>query len=371
MKQSEAIRIPALLATRQPRPTWEEVTVENTRMLVIIGDEVDTVIRYRRSGGVDMPQLASYPEVAESGANADERLAKQRASGRVNSTGEGVDWPRNWKLASAKAAGKIWYAGSNASPKSEASPVGPVASITIRVPSSGLDPSAAAEKACRRLADVAKGLAQREQTKLKLEELRRCSIDLEKPDFVWRSLVESFSSMGNSRGYEGLFGDPESYERIAFDALSRLSPARRLETLSQTLHAATVRMPDMKAEWLDIDFKKIEAMGGLAEAKSQLLSQAGRDAKIEFLKRFKGIGDKYARNIFMNVYHPEFRQSIAIDSRIQSVAIQLGLNELKKKKYEEQEQFFLEVAEAAGVDGWDLDRIIYHFQDKVLAGLLA
>ena len=112
MKQSEAVRIPALLAARQPRPLWEEANVEGIRMLVILGDEVDTVIRYNRNGSVDMPQLASYQEVAESAAHADERLAKQRASGRVNTTGEGVHWPGNWKLAAAKAAGRIWYAGS-------------------------------------------------------------------------------------------------------------------------------------------------------------------------------------------------------------------------------------------------------------------
>jgi len=112
MKQSEAVRIPALLAARHPRPVWEEANVEGVRMLVILGDEVDAVIRYNRYGSVDMPQLASYQEVAESAAHADERLARQRASGRVNTTGEGVHWPRNWKLAAAKAAGRIWYAGS-------------------------------------------------------------------------------------------------------------------------------------------------------------------------------------------------------------------------------------------------------------------
>jgi hypothetical protein len=112
MKQSEAIRISALVAARQPRPVVEEASIEGIRMMVILGNEVDTVIRYNRNGAADMPQLASYPEVAESAAHADERLAKQRASGRVNTTGEGTDdWPRNWKLAAAKATGRIWYSG--------------------------------------------------------------------------------------------------------------------------------------------------------------------------------------------------------------------------------------------------------------------
>ena len=86
MKQSEAVRIPMLLAARLPRPVVEEAVIEGIRMTVIIGDEVDTVIRYTRGGGADMPQLSTYPEVAESAANADERVAKQRASGRMNTT---------------------------------------------------------------------------------------------------------------------------------------------------------------------------------------------------------------------------------------------------------------------------------------------
>src|SRR5271169_3266304 len=119
MKQSEAVLIPPLLAARVPRPVVEEATIEGVRMLVMIGNEVDTVIRYSRSGSADMPQLSSYPDKAEAAAHADERLARQRASGRRNTTGEGVDWPRNWKLAAAKAAGKIWYEGSKPERRAE------------------------------------------------------------------------------------------------------------------------------------------------------------------------------------------------------------------------------------------------------------
>jgi hypothetical protein len=109
VKQTEALRIPALLAARKPRLTVEEATIEGIRMLVILGNEFDSVIRYTRGGGADMPQLSSYPEVAESAAYVDERLARQRSSGRMNKTGEGVNWPRNWKLSEAKTAGKVWY----------------------------------------------------------------------------------------------------------------------------------------------------------------------------------------------------------------------------------------------------------------------
>lgn len=370
MKQSEAARIPALLSARQPRPMVEEATIEGIRMLVILGAEVDTVIQYLRGGGVVMPQLSSYKEIAEEAARADKLLAKQRASGRRNTTGEGVHWPRDWKLAEAEAAGKIWYA----TPRADIAPKPSLAfvqggALADRRTAPALDSVSKRNEARQRLADATKVLAQLDSVKRKLEELKGDARYLERPDFVWVSLVESLSSMGNSRGYDGLFGDPENYKRITFEALSLLSPEDRLRLLTETLSAATVRMPHRKAEWLATDFEEIQTMGGPAKAKAALLSESGRDAKIAFLKRFAGIGDKYSRNIFMNVYHPEFRHCIAVDSRIDSVLEELGLNELKS--YRKREQFLLEVAETAGVDGWDLDKMLYHFKYEVLARLSA
>lgn len=93
MKASEAVRIPELLAARRPPVTYEEATIEGVRMLVIIGNEVDTVIRFSRGGSADLPQVSTYPDVAESAVCADQKLLRQRASGRRNTTGEGNDWP--------------------------------------------------------------------------------------------------------------------------------------------------------------------------------------------------------------------------------------------------------------------------------------
>jgi hypothetical protein len=58
MKQSEAVLIPALLAARVPRPVVEEANIEGVRMLVIIGNEVDTVIRYNRGVALTLTVVA-------------------------------------------------------------------------------------------------------------------------------------------------------------------------------------------------------------------------------------------------------------------------------------------------------------------------
>lgn len=97
--------------------------------------------------------------------------------------------------------------------------------------------------------------------------------------------------------------------------------------------------------------------------KADLCACAGRDAKIEFLKTFTGMGDKYARNILMDAYHREFRDSIAYDERLKKIAKAL---ELDFNTYGDAEQFFLDAARKAGLNGWELDRLLYHATDQVL-----
>jgi len=200
----------------------------------------------------------------------------------------------------------------------------------------------------------------------KLEQLKGDARYLDEPDFVWRSLVESASSWGSSRGYHGLFDNADNYKKVTFVALSGLSPGDRLSVLAKTLRAAKVRMPDKKAAYLSENFRIIEEMGGLAAAKSKLLSQQTRESKMAFLQRFRGIGPKYARNIFMNVHHPDFRQSIAVDARIKTISEELRLT---FNTYADAERFYLGVAHEAGLSGWELDRVLYKFKAEVLVGL--
>jgi hypothetical protein len=60
----------------------------------------------------------------------------------------------------------------------------------------------------------------------------------------------------------------------------------------------------------------------------------------------------------MDVYHPDFRDSIAIDARIKSLSASLGLH---FASYADHEQFYLGVAREAGLNGWELDRLIFNY----------
>ncbi len=200
----------------------------------------------------------------------------------------------------------------------------------------------------------------------KLTALKAESKMLERPDFIWYFLLQSFSTMGNSRGWYGLMNTPSNYNRVTFDALANFSPAGRLQLIETVLRDAKVRMPRQKAEWLNYNYERILQMGGLEEVRRHALSQLGTEAKVAFLKRFRGIGDKYARNIWMDVYHPDFHNTIAVDERIKRITEALGYS---FQSYSEHERFYQELAREAGLQGWELDRLLYNYKDDVLKAI--
>jgi hypothetical protein len=170
----------------------------------------------------------------------------------------------------------------------------------------------------------------------------------DRPDFVWHSLLQSFATMGNARGWDGLVGNKANYNLITFEALSGLDRVERLERLDKVLRASKVRMPGKKAVWLDLNYEMIVEMGGPEVARRQALAQNGREGKVAFMQRFHGIGDKYARNIWMDVYHPDFRNAIAVDERIKRMTEALRYS---FENYAEHERFYQEIAREANLEG--------------------
>jgi len=187
---------------------------------------------------------------------------------------------------------------------------------------------------------------------------------LEKDDFLWHHLLQSFATMGSSSGWDGLIGNTENYVKITYNALDALNPKARETQVREVCLKAKIRWPNKKAEHILDCHTRVKGMGGPLATKNILLNMPGRDAKIAFLKSFPGIGKKYARNIMMDAYHDDFRNSIAVDARIKKVSEAYGL---KFSSYEEHEAFYLSVAAAAGLTGWELDRLLYNFQDQFLA----
>ncbi len=211
-----------------------------------------------------------------------------------------------------------------------------------------------------RLVTVVRTLAVEKRAELERLKLERSGLD--RPDFVWHYLLQSFSTMGRASGWHGLIGNKNNYRLVTYDVLSALTPEDRITQVRRVCHEARIRMPDKKAEYILQCFDYVKQLGGVESAKAKLLAQRGREAKIRFLKTFPGVGPKYARNIMMDVYHEDFRDSIALDIRIKAISDLLGIS---FSSYTEHESFYLTVAKDAGINGWELDRLLFNYNKEV------
>jgi hypothetical protein len=200
------------------------------------------------------------------------------------------------------------------------------------------------------------------EKRAELERHKEGHNDLARPDFIWHYLLQSFSTMGGVSGSKGLIGNQDNYRRVTYTALAALTPEARAAQVRQVCRAAGIRWPNKKAKFILGCFDYVTRLGGLETTKAKLLSLPGREAKVAFLKSFPGIDEKYARNIMMDVYHEDFRDSVALDSRIKGISEGLGLS---FTSYLEEEAFYLEVAKLAGLNGWELDRLLFNFLSEV------
>jgi len=217
------------------------------------------------------------------------------------------------------------------------------------------------DKQLKSLASVARVLCDKYKEELKCKKEKGFALK-ERPDFLWYELLASYSSWGGLRG--DLIKDQKKYQQVTYEELKKLgNKEARANRLQQIMQEAKVHWYNRKAQMLAQCFEKIEAMGGLIAANEALLSKKSSEEMMKFLDDFPGIGLKYARNIMMDSYHPYFHNHIAIDARIKSVSKQLGLD---FPNYCEHEKFYLSAAKEAGIEGWELDRLIWGHQDEFL-----
>ncbi len=199
-----------------------------------------------------------------------------------------------------------------------------------------------------------------------LAQSKRNNKEIKRTDFIWHALLCSVSTLGNERGYEGLIRNQTNYERVKFETLSKIQKSKRLAHTDRVLRDSKVRMPAQKARWLFENHEIISGMGGVEKVSVLALEQKGREAKIRFLKTFVGIGDKYARAIWMDVFHKDFRDSMAIDLRIIQITNALGY---EFKSYEEHEKFYQTIARECELLTWEVDRLLYNYKDYFLLGI--
>jgi hypothetical protein len=184
-----------------------------------------------------------------------------------------------------------------------------------------------------------------------------------KPDLLWVLLLQSAATRGNSHGWEGLFANADRLESVMYPALRKIGSEAREEQLHTAFADAGLRMPNKKAAEMAANFERIEIMGGVETATVNMLALPTREAKFQFMTRFKGIADKYGRNVWMDIYDPHFRDSIAVDDRLKNMAESMGF---RSTNYRTADDFYGDIAQEAGLEPWVVDRLLYHFKDEFL-----
>ena len=191
-----------------------------------------------------------------------------------------------------------------------------------------------------------------------LRQLKADRAELAKrPDLLWYLLLQSAATQGNSRGWAGLCGNPANLKSVDFAVLAPLSAREREERILAALRKAKVRRQTLKAPELAANVERIVRLGGVEKATKHMLSLPGRDEKFLFMKTFDGIGEKYGRNVWMDIYDHAFRDTVAVDERLKKVARALGF---EGRGYKQAEQFYCGIARDAGLEPWELDRLLYN-----------
>src|SRR5215210_374627 len=104
-----------------------------------------------------------------------------------------------------------------------------------------------AANARKKLVSVGKRLAR--ENKAHLDYMKSWRDQLERPDFVWHYLLQSFSSMGGVRGSHGLIDNKSNYRKVRYELLARLWPEARALQIELTCVAAKIRWPATKARY--------------------------------------------------------------------------------------------------------------------------
>jgi hypothetical protein len=218
----------------------------------------------------------------------------------------------------------------------------------------------------KKLADAVRAVY--DKHRCKIEEVKQGARKTgEDPEWIWEGLVRSAATWGGIRGIK-LLERPELHELVRWRTLAKLDKRKLRGQFRKALTAAEVRWADEKVPCLLRNFYLVQKKGGPRKVQEYLDSLSPPEVT-DFLRTFRGIGPKYARNIMMDGYHPKFRNSIAIDIRIQHILEKVGRPFGGDKDFGDAEQFLLAVAHDVGIDGWDLDRLLFLYKDDVLEHL--
>ena len=181
------------------------------------------------------------------------------------------------------------------------------------------------------------------------------------PDWPWSGFVVSFATNGGSKRFEQRIAP-----RIAAFAWERVVRMTLEERKAAAIDLANPRRRHIVVSAFEACFQRFFVAGGPPTIRREYLTFNSADGRIRYFKSFQGIGNKYARNMAMDVCDPLVSDSFALDSRLRNIA-RVVLQPMPG--YQATEAWLRDVAAEVGIRPWYLDRLMYRDYDFILAEL--
>lgn len=193
----------------------------------------------------------------------------------------------------------------------------------------------------------------------------------ERAGWAWDVFVQSYATNGGVRVWNGFLAEGGA-ELVRWDALFGDNPAdveaaaARLEALSHRF--LTPRWADRTRPALLITFRRFHAVGGPERMARTWNGHNQPDSLLRWLKTFPMIGDKYARNMCMDVSLPLMLDHIALDHRIHALC-DLVEGAPRRIPYRRREGWLRGIAGALGINGWYIDRLLFGRYEEIKAAI--
>lgn len=187
-----------------------------------------------------------------------------------------------------------------------------------------------------------------------LEQERKGCIEFgAQPDWPWVGFVQSFATLGGSNNLNRIQARKSDFEWNNVCALSDDDRKRLF------LELPNPRFRDRVASFVEQVFHRFRVAGGPAAIRREYEAAGDR---VAYLRTFPGIGEKYARNIPMDICDPVVTKRFALDHRLKRLLFQ---HLQRHFNYQEGEDFLNEVARLLGTDSSSLDRVLYAQEKEI------
>ena len=181
------------------------------------------------------------------------------------------------------------------------------------------------------------------------------------PDWPWNGFILSHATHGGSRNWREI--EPLYDKEYAWQSLKEVSQEERLRRFTKL----NGRFKNKIGSYAEENFNILHCMGGPSKGRKIYRGLKSAIDRINWIKKFSGFSDKYARNIAMDIYDELLRDTFAIDSRLRTQLEEMGH---VKSKYSHNEALFRAIAEELKVEPWTLDRVAYRCHQCIMSSLV-